>query len=158
MTQSQTRPPTNINVIGTAGLSNPGIPVGTEAFSEEGYTPPSPIEDVDSATEGAYEVVDMDPRVSTVLGLLIEDLARDPNIVAIIAEPLENNEAVHITTFVHPMDEATRDATYDAELKVIARFPAMKFDFHLRRAETREGKAVIPEVPHALVVWHRPTP
>ncbi len=156
----QTPQPTRVTIVGTGRLSNPAILVPSEAFFDAGspefiggdtvLLPSSTSVDV------AEESFTIDPRISQVLSLLISEMSPHHQIMAIIAEPIENDKTIHITTFAHPLDEAAREATYDAEIKTIAAFSGMQFDFHLRAAEMKDGQVFVPVVPHALVLWHRP--
>jgi hypothetical protein len=101
-------------------------------------------------------VGEIDASVTMVLDDLITALSPVSEVLAIIAEPIEDHHAIHITVFATPLTDSVRDTIYSAELSVIDKFQSMAFDFHVREPERVDGSVVIPPAPYALVLWHRP--
>ena len=93
-----------------------------------------------------------DPRVGEAMVLFIEEVRNVESVHVITAEPIATEGVVRVTTFAHPPDNA-REATYTAELKVMAAFPELRFDFNLRETSMGDdGQAVLPN-DSVFVVW-----
>lgn len=151
---------TEVRIIGNGRMSNPAIPVPLAAFREVVVTEETIVDDLSpigaaAETIDSYEDVTVDVRHGLVLNHLINALSPRGEVVAIIAEPIENHPALHITTFVTSLDDETRDAVYQAEIDLMDSFKDMTFDFHLRQPEMFEDVPAIPPAPYALVWWHR---
>lgn len=107
-------------------------------------------------TDDSGQLPPPEPQLRLLLDYLVNSLSRPNSVVAILAEPVEDNgAAVHITTFADPLDEPTREAVYSAECDLIDKFENTRFDFHLRQPQRVQGRIVIPPSPYAMILWQR---
>lgn len=128
--------------------SSPAQTLGLAPSSPQEWMPP--VE-----TFGVECVKEVDARVSMVLDQMIKALSGVLPVIAIIAEPIEDHQALHITVFADTLTDDVRDAIYSAELAIIDEHKDMAFDFHVRQADRVDGQPVVPPAPYALVLWHR---
>jgi hypothetical protein len=129
-----------------------GFPVQTFPGSAE-----SPPQDqmAPAETFGTDHIEEIDSSVSIVLDRLVTALSSVSAVIAIIADPIEDHKAIHITVFADKLTDDVRDTIYSAELAIIDEHKDMVFDFHVREAECVDERPLIPPAPYALVLWHR---